>query len=212
MATPELRQQAVFLTWHVDYWDRLGWKDPFAAKAFTERQQRYRTARKQKQMWTPQFVVDGEIVASGKSATIPELVKKADAAAPAVAIEAIAALAKGKVQVGVRLHPTDKKWQPGKDVVVTAVLFRRKVETAVPRGENEGRTLVESFVALATAPVAMSAALGDKGGSATFDLPEGLEAGDVGIAVLVEDTAAMRTLQCAVVDVAEKPAKAAACR
>src|SRR5258705_13199030 len=38
------RARVVPLTFHVDYWDELGWKDAFAAPAFTERQRRYAQA------------------------------------------------------------------------------------------------------------------------------------------------------------------------
>lgn len=193
----------MFLTWHVDYWDRLGWKDPFASKEFTERQSRYKTARGQKQMWTPQFVADNEIVASGKAGTIPQLVAAAALRATSpVAITATATLARNKVAIGLHLTPAEQDWKPAKSVSLLYVLFRREAETDVPKGENEGRKLREFYVALATvASNDVAAALSEKGASASFDLPKGLAAADVGVAVLVEDAAGARTLQCAAVDV-----------
>jgi hypothetical protein len=49
----------VALGFHVDYWDRLGWKDRFSSAAFTERQNQYAAAWKTDRIYTPQAVVDG---------------------------------------------------------------------------------------------------------------------------------------------------------
>ncbi|MEO5822165.1 MAG: DUF1223 domain-containing protein [Vicinamibacteraceae bacterium] len=49
----------VTLAFHVDYWDRLGWKDRFSSAAYTARQNDYATAWKSDRVYTPQAVVDG---------------------------------------------------------------------------------------------------------------------------------------------------------
>lgn len=59
------RAEVVTLAFHVDYWDRLGWKDCFASAAFTERQHRYASAWKSDRVYTPQAVVDGRIAFVG---------------------------------------------------------------------------------------------------------------------------------------------------
>src|SRR5215468_11074005 len=58
--------EVVPLALHVDYWNRLGWKDPFSSSAFTERQAMY---EKMRGIYTPQMVVDGEneLVGSNRS-------------------------------------------------------------------------------------------------------------------------------------------------
>jgi hypothetical protein len=53
--------EIVTLAFHVDYWDRLGWKDRFSSAAFTARQNRYASAWKSDRVYTPQAVVDGRI-------------------------------------------------------------------------------------------------------------------------------------------------------
>ncbi len=53
--------EIVTLAFHVDYWDRLGWKDCFSSAAFTERQNRYAEAWKSDRVYTPQAVVDGRV-------------------------------------------------------------------------------------------------------------------------------------------------------
>ncbi|HEY8246054.1 MAG TPA: DUF1223 domain-containing protein [Hyphomicrobium sp.] len=59
--------QFIVLSLPVDYWDRLGWKDTFAKHAFTERQYAYAMGRGDKQVYTPQAVVNGSEHANGAS-------------------------------------------------------------------------------------------------------------------------------------------------
>lgn len=56
---PRLWQDFVPLAFHVDYWDHLGWRDPFASKMWTERQADYSARWKSETVYTPAFVLDG---------------------------------------------------------------------------------------------------------------------------------------------------------
>src|SRR3954471_14035949 len=56
---PGLWKAFVPLAFHVDYWDRLGWRDPFASKEWTARQYRYAANWKGESVYTPGFVLDG---------------------------------------------------------------------------------------------------------------------------------------------------------
>src|SRR3954453_6260078 len=55
----------VVISWPVDYWDYIGWKDTFASPAFTARQKAYASARRDDQVYTPQAVIDGVTHAVG---------------------------------------------------------------------------------------------------------------------------------------------------
>lgn len=59
------RDDVLPLALHVDYWDRLGWADTFAHKAFTERQYAYGQSFGNRSVWTPQFVVQGRQFSKG---------------------------------------------------------------------------------------------------------------------------------------------------
>src|SRR5438270_11785595 len=56
---PRLWQDFVPIALHVDYWDHLGWRDPFASKTWTERQADYSARWKSESVYTPAFVLDG---------------------------------------------------------------------------------------------------------------------------------------------------------
>src|SRR5262245_45683393 len=67
---------------HVDYWDRLGWKDRFSSAAFTKRQQLYADRFKAENVYTPQMVVDGETAFVGSDVGAARRAIERAAAAP----------------------------------------------------------------------------------------------------------------------------------
>jgi hypothetical protein len=62
-------QSLIALSWHIDYWDYLGWKDTFSQPAFTGRQKAYGAVRGDGEVYTPQVVVNGvsQVVGSDRS-------------------------------------------------------------------------------------------------------------------------------------------------
>lgn len=57
---PVPNAEIIALAYHVDYWDYIGWKDPFAKDMFTQRQELYAGAFRIGSIYTPQMVVDGK--------------------------------------------------------------------------------------------------------------------------------------------------------
>lgn len=49
------------LAFHVDYWNKLGWKDPFSDSAFSNRQRKYREPLHNEVVYTPQMIVNGQV-------------------------------------------------------------------------------------------------------------------------------------------------------
>ena len=59
------RRDLLALSFHVDYWDYIGWQDRFAAPAFTQRQRDYAKAKGERMVYTPQIVIAGAVVEVG---------------------------------------------------------------------------------------------------------------------------------------------------
>src|SRR3954454_16089190 len=67
---PAMRGRVIPLAFHVDYWDSLGWRDPFSSAEWTQRQARYAPTMQLNSSYTPQAVVNGtrEFVGSNRAA------------------------------------------------------------------------------------------------------------------------------------------------
>ena len=162
------RAHVVPLTFHVDYWDDLGWKDPFAAPAFTGRQRRYAEAGRLRSpdgagglqgLYTPQMIVDGAVHFSGRQRDVAlREIRKASHAPAILDVDATAAAEGTRATVTVRLVPRapDAFRQP---LRLQVALAARAARTAVTRGENSGVTLDEAAIVRALSdPVRIVAA------------------------------------------------------
>lgn len=118
------------LSFHVDYWDDLGWPDPYALPAWTERQQSYSHALGDDRVFTPELVVAGATGVVGSQST---RVTQAIASAPRqLAVTATATWSKSEVEI----HATAPA-----DADVFVALWEDGTRTEVLRGENSGQTL-----------------------------------------------------------------------
>ncbi len=67
--------EIVALSWHVDYWNRLGWEDPYSSKLYSDRQRSYAKVYESERIYTPQMIIDGtnEFVGSDKNRALTGL-------------------------------------------------------------------------------------------------------------------------------------------
>jgi hypothetical protein len=158
--SPVDRVEVIGLEEHVDYWDRLGWRDPFSSATFTNRQSEYARVFRSGQIYTPLLVVDGAFEAVGSDKTAVRAAIAAAAARPAatVHVSATATNDRARVEVSVDM-PTPLGRKGSADVVVAIV--EDGLVTRVQRGENGGRTLPHSAVvralnAIGTIPAEVS--------------------------------------------------------
>lgn len=139
--------EIVGLSEHVDYWDRLGWRDPFSSPAFSARQSAYDAAVfRSHRVYTPQLVIDGHLEAIGSDAgTVRRAV--VDAARHAKAHIDVSASPGGpdrlQVRVSVQVPPDVVRRGPA-DVMLAVT--EDGLATRVVRGENGGRTLRHAAV------------------------------------------------------------------
>ncbi|MGC2200817.1 MAG: DUF1223 domain-containing protein [Stellaceae bacterium] len=128
------RRDVLGLSFHVDYWDRLGWKDPFSSPAATQRQQRYADLLGVATVYTPQIVVDGKWQAVGSDrAEIERALGAARQNLPQVAVGLTVDHDRAQISLG----SADEGLAAG----VVLIGFDRQHVNAVSRGENAGRTL-----------------------------------------------------------------------
>ena len=147
----------VALAFHVDYWDRLGWKDRFARPAFTARQATQQASNGARFSYTPQVVVDGRDRPDWSSLRPP--LGGAAPAPVAVTLERDRTRVTATVSTGARA--------PKRLAAYWAVTEQGHV-TAVKAGENEGVTLHHDFVVRDYEPVSAWAARGGAAATLSF--------------------------------------------
>jgi hypothetical protein len=136
-----VRQPGVIaLSFHVDYWNYLGWHDPFSNKKFTYRQKEYAMSLRQTGVYTPQMVIQGK---RGEIGTDRKAVMQAIADARKAKPAATVLLEKLE---GSRLRATVSAAAEAKGANIYLALFDRRHATKIPRGENEGKTLTNHHV------------------------------------------------------------------
>jgi hypothetical protein len=137
---PALRGRIIPLAFHVDYWDRLGWRDPFSSAEWSQRQALYARTMRLNSAYTPQAVVGGtrEFVGSNHSA-LDGALKHASNDKP-----------RGDVALTVHrdgdsLIATIRATIPANDDLMLAVT-EDGVTTKSPHGENAGRTVTNDAI------------------------------------------------------------------
>lgn len=125
------------LDFHVDYWNRTGWADPYSSATATERQRRYAGVFGDAGVYTPQMVIAGsrQAVGSDRAAVMAAIaaVQASSTRTPPVPLQV--GWSGGKVSVSVG---------PGQDnATLWLIGFDAQHVTPVERGENAGRVLTE---------------------------------------------------------------------
>jgi len=190
------------LSWHVDYWDRLGWKDVYGSKFATKRQRAYAKAANSKRIGTPFFYVNNRPVRAG---AIRDLVAKGRDDDSPVRIDVAAEAGSGgtiTVKATIGLAPAAKM---PKGTVAFPVLVLAKATTKPDAGECKDMTLVEYQVVAGRGRRKAVAAMA-KGHSWKLRIPKGDRDGDVSLELLVEDPGKAKTLECVWVPIG-KPEK-----
>lgn len=119
--------RVIALAFHVDYWNHLGWRDPFSSPQWSARQEAYARTMRLAGPYTPQMVVDGEMEMVGSDR---DAVNRAIARASRERAEATITLRNG-VARGSSSRPLD----------LFAAIVQNAAPTPVRAGENSGRTL-----------------------------------------------------------------------
>jgi hypothetical protein len=131
------RHDVLPLAFHVNYWDYIGWKDPFASEAATERQYSYGHALGLNMVYTPQMVIGGTHDAVGSDEGSVTQAIDTDASRPKLKLTVLRDAA-GAYKVEIPAGPAGAA-----PATVWLALFDHAHKTPVQRGENSGTTLTE---------------------------------------------------------------------
>jgi len=178
------RPDVLALAYHVDYWDYIGWEDPFATPEFTRRQRQYARHFDSRTVYTPQMVFQGVSHAPGSRYGEVEREMNDVANLERIRVD-VAASGNGGMRVTLPSTPN------APDSQVLLALYDVVQTSDVLRGENAGKTLTHRNVVRRLIPLARWS-----GEARTIDaaLPSDRTSERMGCAVLVQAEDSWRIL------------------
>lgn len=180
----------VALAFHVDYWDRLGWKDRFASPAYTQRQAQQQAVNGARFSYTPQVVLDG-IDQPRWRGVAPESLGRGQTARPPAPVDITLTRDAARVIAVIQA----RAGAPQRLAAYWAVTEDGH-RTAVKAGENEGVTLLHDFVVRRHLEVAPWSVSGNGPTTLHVDVPAANPAGPPqSINLVVLDATTGRPLQ-----------------
>jgi hypothetical protein len=183
--------QVVPLAFHVDSWNHAGWTDPFSDAAWSRRHAFYARTLRTEGAFTPQAVVDGTVATLGSDEAAVRAAIAAAAARPAARIrlelEPGAKSVAVKVAVDLPLELRERKLD------LMLAVYETRLETAVGRGENGGKKLLDEFVVrtLERAGRIPAGAVETSHFATDLALRDGWVRARVGVAAFVQDAKTM---------------------
>jgi hypothetical protein len=181
--------EVIALGEHVDYWNRLGWKDGFSAPAYTARQRQYATGFGTGS-YTPQAVVNGryEFVGSRTAELAAAVAKAAQAPQAAVSV----AITGGTAQVQVRSLPPGT---PATEVLLA--ITESGLASQVGRGENAGLLLQHAAVVRQLLSLGQVGANGTFSATSVIQLAPSWKRPNLRVVALVQEVASRRIVGAA---------------
>ena len=169
----------IALSFHVDYWNHLGWKDPFSTAENSARQQMYASSLNTEGIYTPQLVINGEreMVGSDEKkikSTLTDLIN--ESSNTGISITKLSS-AEGKFEIKFTLQNLPR------DASVHLAVVQKKEITAIRAGENRGVTLTNYNIVRSFQDVKAK----DGGNETTVTQPTGLDNKEVSIVLIVQD-------------------------
>ncbi len=142
---PVAGAEVVPLSLHVDYWNRLGWADPYSSESFSARQSDYGRAWGESRVYTPQVVVDGRTELVGSDEKKARHAVEEAARLPKASIEILPSANGQGAALRVRVSALPPV-TPGDTAELLLAITEDGLASDVPRGENAGRRLVHGAV------------------------------------------------------------------
>lgn len=143
---PVAGAEIIALSQHVDYWNRLGWTDPFSSPVYTRRQNSYAGAFGNGTVYTPQMVVDGreEFVGSDAGRARQAIARAAQEAKARVELSYVNG--SGAAEPRIRIVVKDAPGSVKGELEVFVAITEANLASDVRRGENSGRRMAHTGV------------------------------------------------------------------
>lgn len=177
------------LEYHVDYWNRLGWKDPYSSFQYTLRQKNYTSVLNEESIYTPMMIVNGN-----ESFTGSDEVKAKAAIAKALAqVESIHlkvtidSTGRDTAFVSFQSSKTDKNF------FIRIAITENQLVSKITKGENSGKTLTHDHVVR----VFFSGEVGDGKGQLKIPLNKFVPKGDCELVAFIQHKQTMKILAAA---------------
>jgi hypothetical protein len=140
-------QRVVPLSLHVDYWDYIGWKDPYARREFSNRQRKLTQLQRNAFVYTPQVMLQGRDFRGWAGSAFAEAVTRINAQ-PARARLTLEITSSTRQAIGIEAQAEllDPAQRDGAALYVAA--YENKLASQVTAGENKGHTLAHDYVVL----------------------------------------------------------------
>ncbi len=146
-AQPIPGQEMIVLSEHVDYWNHIGWKDPYSSRFYSDRQSAYARRLGLSDVYTPQMIVDGtsQFVGSDEALADKALAEALTNPKIALHLSSVSVAATNVLLAHLETGALPESFGlPVADVYIAVALNR--AESHVARGENAGRTLAHTAV------------------------------------------------------------------
>jgi hypothetical protein len=190
--------EAIILEEHVDYWDDQGWRDPFASKAATQRQEDYAKIL-HAEVYTPQMIVDGRVEILGSDEHAAQRAIQIATGAPKTELDlswvGATATIGGPKLLRVRAKTlSGASASDGQNAEVFLAITESHLHSDVRRGENAGRGLQHEGVLRKLTSLGRASGTGEY----SFDLQTGVKLSpdwireNIRVIVFVQDTRSRR--------------------
>jgi len=151
----QLWQGFVPVAFHVDYWDYIGWVDPFANPAYSQRQRRYAAEYNESTVYTPGLRKAGQEWRAWRFLGKPSLSDALEVGRLSFSVNENSVDKQNKFTA--RFMPSGSQFDPKQPTQLTLAILGMGVTSNVLRGENRGKKLKHDFVVLALSTFAASA-------------------------------------------------------
>jgi hypothetical protein len=184
----------IVLSEHVDYWNRIGWTDPFSSSDFSRRQQAYAAQFGTEDIYTPQLVVDGEKAVVGGNWPMAARAIQQSLRESKMRVTVSAARSGNSARVHIDIPSLESNGAKG---LVYLVLAANHAKSKVTSGENGGRELTHVAVVLSLRQVANVSAKEGVSNDVQVALNSNFNANDMRVVVFVQDARTQRVLGAA---------------